>query len=436
MLGEIHYTLFVSSSLIHKSIFRSYVFISSPSFSARAILVIYTPWKEEFTVNDEDALRIFNNKYENNQLPKKVILQIRRAREQYIRKSIFREPVSEAQVFDYNDFTKKSIDGAEENDEAICVGGTLPVTPDEDTDIGLDGLDNINYGQNYKWWKPSYQLSSENSKEVDTWLTNVVATHSNDESPDQLILPLKHNGATYEIDHCQDDQKDILAYIMQRIQTWFNDPEASPQPLRMTICGVAGSGKSTLTNTLVTAVQRMFSSTSSARVMAPTGEAAFNAGGTTCHHSLGIGVQKTIDSPIGTKKLKELISNLHNLVCLIVDERSLISSSLLARMEYNVRHAAYAGKNINQSWGGIPIIIIIGDDYQLPSIEKGAISIFDIKEKFTAEENIGNNLFLELTTTTMKLQESKRQLGNEITFRRILSAQRSEPGKVSHAKLI
>ena len=59
-------------------------------------------------------------------------------------------------------------------------------------------------------------------------------------------------------------------------------------PLRMTLCGVAGSGKSTLINNLVTAIQKITQKSNSVHVVAPTGSAAFNAGGETCHRLFNI----------------------------------------------------------------------------------------------------------------------------------------------------
>ena len=55
------------------------------------------------------------------------------------------------------------------------------------------------------------------------------------------------------------------------------------EPLHLTVKGVAGSGKSTFINTLVTAIRQMFQHIESVVVCGPTGSAAFNAGGVTCH---------------------------------------------------------------------------------------------------------------------------------------------------------
>ena len=108
-----------------------------------------------------------------------------------------------------------------------------------------------------------------------------------------LILPQKltqqHTLEEYSIDDCRNDQKDVLSYILQYFKRWYEldkTPESirAFEPLRMTLCGVAGSGKSTLFNTLVTAIRKIIQKTSSVYVCGPTGSAAFNTGGETCHH--------------------------------------------------------------------------------------------------------------------------------------------------------
>ena len=112
-----------------------------------------------------------------------------------------------------------------------------------------------------------------------------------------MIIPQKlnqqHQLEEYTIDACSKDQKEVLAYILQYLKKWdkISKTPESPEtftPLRMTLCGVAGSGKSTLVNTLVTIIRKITGKTDSVYVCGPTGSAAFNAGGETCHHLFNI----------------------------------------------------------------------------------------------------------------------------------------------------
>ena len=108
-------------------------------------------------------------------------------------------------------------------------------------------------------------------------------------------------------------------------------------------------------------------------VGAPTGGTAFNVQGSTLHCLLGINVGRPEDvlSEATTENVK---SRLTNLLCLMIDERSMMSSKILAVAERNVSKCAFNGQNSKEIWGGVPVVLLFGDDYQLfPVIDEGAI---------------------------------------------------------------
>ena len=70
-----------------------------------------------------------------------------------------------------------------------------------------------------------------------------------------------NNGGFYDLDASKGDQKDILAYCLNHVKKWIEtaeDEEANFEPLRLTVSGVAGSGKSNFVQTLVTAIRTLF----------------------------------------------------------------------------------------------------------------------------------------------------------------------------------
>ena len=99
------------------------------------------------------------------------------------------------------------------------------------------------------------------------WLEQTIAQSEMEQnSGEEIIVPQRlnqqHKMEDYAIDTCSKDQKEVLSYILQYFKRWHElakTPEALDTftPLRMTLCGVAGSGKSTLINTLVTAIRKM-----------------------------------------------------------------------------------------------------------------------------------------------------------------------------------
>ena len=49
-----------------------------------------------------------------------------------------------------------------------------------------------------------------------------------------------------------------------------------------------------------------------------------------------------------------------------MDERSMVTNELVGAAERNTSQTSHGGGHQNEEWGGIPIMILIGDDYQLP----------------------------------------------------------------------
>ena len=70
-----------------------------------------------------------------------------------------------------------------------------------------------------------------------------------------------------------------------------------------------------------------------------------------------------------------LLEQLQRLLVLIIDERSMISSKVLAAAERNTRVCIYRSQNSSEIWGGLPVVLLFGDDYQLMPVDKnGAIN--------------------------------------------------------------
>ena len=125
------------------------------------------------------------------------------------------------------------------------------------------------------------------------------------------------------------------------------------------------------------------------------------------------------------------MTNLEDTIALIVDERSMVPASLLGTMEDYCRQAAFNGTNHDLSWGGLPIVILVGDDYQLPPIDEGAFNCFwqtsrRSRNKFEAAHvQKGMDLFQEeFGQDVMTLAKSKRVLKGQIHLQHILDGVR------------
>ena len=192
-----------------------------------------------------------------------------------------------------------------------------------------------------------------------------------------LRIPTRESGLEYTSDMLYGDQKEVVTVVMNTLHDFMTmDDLSNFKPLRMIINGQGGSGKSVVINTIVTMMRKMFDYNEVVKVLAPTGTAAFNVQGETFHHYLSMPVKKSGDvGKMTESKRQALVAKTKFLMGLIVDERSLLSSRTLGTAEDMISSTIFEGGHINsKSWGGLPIVILVGDDYQLPGVGDGAFT--------------------------------------------------------------
>ena len=171
-----------------------------------------------------------------------------------------------------------------------------------------------------------------------------------------------------------EDQKDVAAAATCKLQEWLTCAQSGNTtncaPLRLAVCcGEAGSGKTALISALVTLTCQLAGTKKSARVCGPACSAAFNAGGLTCQKLFHV-LLLSDGVNMSAASLKSLMQKLTDTAAIIVDERSaLVSARVPGMMEQRSRQAAFNSSNCQRDWGGAPIILAIGDDCQLPSID-------------------------------------------------------------------
>ena len=93
-----------------------------------------------------------------------------------------------------------------------------------------------------------------------------------------LQIPLFTDGQEYPMQDLKKDQMDLMLYLLQQLQAFTRSP-SSFTTIRFTVSCTGDSVKSFLLKTIVTVFRKMFQSNTVVHVGAPTGAAAFNAGG-------------------------------------------------------------------------------------------------------------------------------------------------------------
>lgn len=137
------------------------------------------------------------------------------------------------------------------------------------------------------------------------------------------------------------------------------------------------------------------------------------------HSQFGLRPNKFTESLSPAKKLR-LTNAMRRSIVFIVDERSMIPSELLAACQRNMKDTIYNGVCDEHEFGGIPVILFFGDDYQLPPVVtngRGKGAFYYFHEQSTSKsygktmlmEYEGLSLFQKMTSTVLKLSNRARQ---------------------------
>ena len=228
-----------------------------------------------------------------------------------------------------------------------------------------------------------------------------VAEH-NENKQKEMIIPKDKDRNEYEQRNLTDEQFEIAFVVLDKIREWLDiaihgkKDNCEFKPLRLTVMGQAGTGKTVLINTLVTVIRKMFGLNNTVHVATPTGSSAFSVQGQTLHRLFQIDIRNP-DNEMSPLQ-KELLGKLLNTtLALFFDERSLISQQVLGTCEVHARKTAHNFGHENEDWGGIPVVILFGDDYQLPPvIHAGAFNVFKAPKggKYSAMTVNGRRQFL------------------------------------------
>ncbi len=131
------------------------------------------------------------------------------------------------------------------------------------------------------------------------------------------------------------------------------------------LTGKAGTGKTTFLHNLKKATKKQIA------VVAPTGVAAINAGGTTMHSFFQLPFTPFIPTPEGRRNLIQKMKMqgnrrkvLQELELLVIDEISMVRADVLDSVDTILRHVRYRN---NEPFGGVQVIFI-GDMFQLSPV--------------------------------------------------------------------
>lgn len=188
------------------------------------------------------------------------------------------------------------------------------------------------------------------------------------------------------------------------------------------LTGKAGTGKTTFLNDFVKKTRKKFV------VLAPTGIAAINAGGTTIHSMFGLPLRTflptydRVDENIANnisdltghfKYRRDKLKLLREVEIIIIDEVSMLRADVLDMIDFSLRHI----RRNTQPFGGVQMLFI-GDLYQLPPVvrdEHVLSSFYESPFFFNAKALENHNLItIELNKVYRQTDESFLNILNAI----------------------
>ena len=158
-------------------------------------------------------------------------------------------------------------------------------------------------------------------------------------------------------------QRSIVAWFVERVRS--SSGATARNPARVVLHGPGGCGKSVVVRALATLLR---SSKHGVAITAPTGCAAFLIGGCTLHACLRLPVEnntygRASDAPLPSGPvLQHLIDFWRPIRVLVIDELSMVSAEMLARID---QHLQLFKRRQGVPFGGLHVLMA-GDLYQLP----------------------------------------------------------------------
>ncbi|KAJ5100153.1 hypothetical protein N7532_007154 [Penicillium argentinense] len=214
-------------------------------------------------------------------------------------------------------------------------------------------------------------------------------------------------------------QRMVVEKVLSDALAWAEHPFDSSRRKQMLLCimGEGGTGKSQVIKAIVTGMDLLHRK-KEVILTAPTGAAADNIGGNTYHTSLGISIDRSRATSTTRSRIKRLWERK---TIIIVDEVSMMDLTMLSMINNHCKMAKSLDRNSPEFFGGLPIVIFVGDFFQFSPVRGPAL--WRVPRLNKDEDEIGQLLWHQFTQVII-LDEQMRQT-EDLSFRDFLLRARS-----------
>ena len=246
---------------------------------AKGILIQYKPWSKDKPLTNllkskSRTIRTFKRMMDKKQFPSCV-------RNQYIlamkyskqAKFEFLNKQSIPQPYDLSNMND------EEREAYIAHQNVSHFSDGKHHNKVIDGM-TVNIGTNFDWTESLFREERDVTIDGTAWVDAIREQHANAikdqaQAIDNLVIPTQKNGDAYDVEMLSDEQKSIVYDAVDTVMKFLtNDPNY--KPMRATIMGSGGTGKSFIINTIISMVRTLTCSNDTVQIAAPSGAAAFN----------------------------------------------------------------------------------------------------------------------------------------------------------------
>jgi PIF1-like helicase len=191
----------------------------------------------------------------------------------------------------------------------------------------------------------------------------------------ELSLPRHPDGMPYGLAGLFREQMVIVYHVLNTLRIFLTIPDISKfMATCFILMGQGGTGKSVVLNTITSVIRYKFNHNDTVATTGPTGSSAFNVFDETLHRFLKIGIKREYKpNSMSAASNTALTKRFEHLLCLIINERSLLTSNLLGSTSQILSETIFHGSKRHVFFGGIPILFLAGNDYQLPGMHEGAL---------------------------------------------------------------